>query len=270
MQGASRRALGTARQAQSAEIGSGADAATVGDELLAVAQLLGTSVPLRRALTDPSTESADRVALQGRVFSGKVSDATEHVLRASVGQRWSDEHDLVDGLDRLGVEAILSSAERAGRLDQVEDELFRFERTIAGDRGLADALADRRRAGKDKAELVGKLLDGKAAPETARLARHAASGTRERTVERVLQSYVAIAADLRNRLAATVTSAVELTESERTRLGDSLARIYGRPVHLNTVVDQSIVGGLRVQVGDEVIDGTIATRLEGARRAMAG
>ncbi|MBB2890265.1 F0F1 ATP synthase subunit delta [Flexivirga oryzae] len=270
MQGASRRGLASARQALEAQIGSGSDAGALGDELLAIAQVLGSSVPLRRALTDPSSESADRTALAGRVFDAKVSDAAQHVVRTAVGQRWSDERDLGDGLERLGVEAVLTAAERAGRLDDVEDELFRFERTITGDRDLADALSDRRRDGKDKADLVGKLLEGKAAPETIRLARQAAANPRGRAVERELGSYVAIAAELRNRLAATVTSAVELTDAERARLGDALAGIYGRPVHLNTVVDPSVVGGLRVQVGDEVIDGTIATRLEDARRAMAG
>ncbi|RNI20899.1 F0F1 ATP synthase subunit delta [Flexivirga caeni] len=270
MQGASRRALATARQALGAQIGSGSDADALGDELLAIAKVLGSSASLRRALTDPSTEAAGRINLAGRVFGGKVSDAAEHVLRACVGHRWSDERDLGLGLERLGVEAILTGAERAGRIDDVEDELFRFERIIAGDRDLEDALTDRRRDSADKADLVGKLLKGKAAPETIRLARLAAGGTRERSVERELQSYVAIAAALRDRLVATVTSAVELTESERNRLGESLSRIYERPVHLNTVVDRSIVGGLRVQVGDEVIDGTIATRLEDARRVMAG
>lgn len=270
MQGASRRGLASARQALGAQIGSGSDAGSLGDELLAIAQVLGSSVPLRRALTDPSRESSARVALAGRVFADKISEAAQHVLRTAVGQRWSDERDLGDALEALGVEAILTAAERSGRLDNVEDELFRFERTIAGDRELADALSDRRRSGKDKADLVGRLLEGKAAPETVRLSRQAAANPRGRSVERELRSYVATAAELRHRLAATVTSAVELTGDERSRLGDALARVYGRPVHLNTVVDKSIIGGLRVQVGDEVIDGTIATRLEDARRTMAG
>jgi F-type H+-transporting ATPase subunit delta len=270
MQGASRRALTESRQALNAQIDSGAEPAALGDELLAIAQVLTSSPPLRRALSDPSAEPADRVGLQDRLFAGKVSESAQRVLRTAVGRRWSDEHDLGDSLERLGAEAILTAADRAGRLDEIEDQLFRFERAIAGDHGLSDALSDPRRSGADKAQLVTTLLEGKAAPETVRLARQAASNPGGLPVRRQLDSYVALAAELRHRLAATVTSAVELTESERSRLAESLSRIYGRTVHLNTVVDPSIIGGLRVQVGGEVIDGTIATRLEDARRTMTG
>ncbi|GGB15419.1 ATP synthase subunit delta [Flexivirga endophytica] len=270
MQGASRGSLLAVRQELSSLLGSGSDANSIGDELFAIAEVLGSSAGLRRALTDPTAEASAKETLADRLFGGKVGDAAQQVLRKAVGQRWAGERDLGDALEQLGVEATLTSAERAGRLDNVEDELFRFERTIAGDAGLRDAFGDRRRSGKDKADLVGTLLDGKAAAETTRLARQAAANPGGRRVERVLESYVAVAAQLRDRLAATVTSAVELGEADRSRLGQSLARVYGRPVQLNVIVDPNIVGGLRVQVGDEVIDGTIATRLEDARRTMAG
>ncbi|GAB3486607.1 F0F1 ATP synthase subunit delta [Flexivirga lutea] len=270
MQGASRGSLLTVRQELNASLESGADATALGDELFAVSGVLGSSASLRRALTDPTAEEAGKASLVDRLFGGKVSDAAVQLLRRAVGQRWADERDLGDALEQLGVECTLTAAERAGRIDAVEDELFRFERTVAGDAGLRDALGDRRRSGEDKADLVGRLLEGKAAPETVRLARQAAANPGGRRVERVLESYVAVAAQLRDRLAATVTSAVELSEDDRSRLGHALARVYGRPVQLNVIVDPRIVGGLRVQVGDEVIDGTIATRLEEARRAMAG
>lgn len=270
MQGASRGSLLTVRQELNTLLHSGTDASSLGDELFAVSSVLGSSAALRRALTDPTSEEAKKASLADRLFGGKIGDAATQVLRRAVGQRWSDERDLGDALEQLGVEATLTSAERAGRIDDVEDELFRFERTIAGDSGLRDALGDRRRSGKDKAELVGKLLDGKASPETVRLARQAAANPGGRRVERVLESYVAVAAQLRDRLAATVTSAVELNDADRSRLGQALARVYDRPVQLNVIVDAGIVGGLRVQVGDEVIDGTIATRLEDVRRTMAG
>lgn len=270
MQGASRGSLLTARQEMSGLLGSGADAATLGDELFAVSGVLGSSASLRRALTDPTGAQSAKVSLVDRLFGGKVSDAVQQLLRTAAGLRWTDERDLGDALEQLGVEATLTAAEQQGRLDDVEDELFRFERTVSGDAALRDALGDRRRSGQDKAQLVGTLLRDKAAPETVRLAQQAAANPAGRRVERVLESYVAVAARLRDRLAATVTTAMELGDADRSRLGQALSRIYGRPVQLNIIVDPSIVGGLRVQVGDEVIDGTIATRLEDARRIMAG
>ncbi|WP_265444929.1 F0F1 ATP synthase subunit delta [Flexivirga meconopsidis] len=270
MQGPSRAALLTSRQDLTELLASGADPATAGDELFAVSQVLGGSAPLRRALTDPTSDAAAKRGLADKLFGGKVSDGVLEVVRVAVGQRWADERDLGDALDQLGVEAVLTSADRAGRLDQVEDELFRFERTVARDSGLRDALGDRRRSGADKADLVGKLLEGKAAPETVRLARQAAANPGGRRVERVLESYVGVAAQLRDQLVATVTAAVEPTAEQRSRLGKALAGLYGRPVQLNVLVDPNVVGGMRVQVGDEVIDGTIATRLEDVRRSMAG
>lgn len=270
MQGASRGSLLTVRQELNGLLQSGTEAGSLGDELFAVSGVLGSSASLRRALTDPTSEEAKKASLADRLFGGKIGEAAQQLLRRAVGQRWTDERDLGAALEQLGVEATLTSAERSGRIDDVEDELFRFERTVSGDSGLRDALGDRRRPGKDKADLVGTLLEGKAAPETVRLARQAATNPGGRRVERVLESYVAVAAQLRDRLAATVTSAVELGDAEKSRLGHALARVYGRPVQLNVIVDPAIVGGLRVQVGDEVIDGTIATRLEDARRTMAG
>jgi F-type H+-transporting ATPase subunit delta len=67
-----------------------------------------------------------------------------------------------------------------------------------------------------------------------------------------------------------VISAVALTPAQEQRLGDVLARIYGRTVGLQVTVDPDILGGLVVQVGDEVIDGSIAHRLEVAERRLAG
>ena len=197
MQGASRGSLLAVRQELSTRLGAGTDATSLGDDLFAVSGVLGSSASLRRALTDPTAEAAAKSSLADRLFAGKVSDGAQQVLRTAVGQRWADERDLGDALEQLGVEATLTAAERSGRLDNVEDELFRFERTVTGDAALRDALGDRRRSGSDKADLVSKLLHDKASPETVRLARQAATNPGGRRVERVLESYVAVAAQLR-------------------------------------------------------------------------
>jgi len=76
-------------------------------------------------------------------------------------------------------------------------------------------------------------------------------------------------AERRNRMVAVVTSAVPLSDGQKQRLGAALAKLYGRPMHLNLDVDPDVLGGIRVQVGDEVINGSIADRLEDATRRMA-
>lgn len=270
MQGASRGSLTTCQHALAQVLSTDIDRGAVGDQLFAVGRLLGGSAQLRRAFTDSARAPEARRELADTLLGGKVSEQVLELVRIAAGTRWSHDRDLVDAIDQLGVEAVLSGAEQQGRLDQVEDELFRFERTVARDTGLRDALGDRRRSGADKAALVGTLLEGRAAAETVTLARQAASNPGGRRVEQVLQSYVEVAARLRERLIATVTAAINPTDEQRQRLAAALQRIYDHPVQVNVLIDPEVVGGLRIQVGDEVIDGSIASRLQDVRRSLAG
>jgi len=102
-----------------------------------------------------------------------------------------------------------------------------------------------------------------------RLSEQALMG-RHRSVGVALAEYQRIAAEHRSRVVAIVRSAVALTDAEKERLADVLGRQAGREVHLNVVIDPEVVGGVRVELGDEVIDGTVVGRLEDARRRMAG
>jgi len=168
------------------------------------------------------------------------------------------------------VSAVLAGAERAGRLDAVEDELFRFGRIIAGDQGLRDAFSARAQGADRKADLVRTLLGGKASPETVRLAVQAAVLPRGIRTEQALEGYVDAAAQRRHQLVAHVVAALPLDEQQRRRLTAALQRQYGRPIRLNLDVDPDVVGGLRVEVGGEVVDGTVSARLDEARRRLAG
>jgi F-type H+-transporting ATPase subunit delta len=121
---------------------------------------------------------------------------------------------------------------------------------------------------ESRVQLVDRLLVGRAAEETVTLARQAVSQPRGRRFDRTVEDYLEIAARRREQQTAVVTSAVPLSESERERLAAGLATVYGGAVHVNTVVDPRVVGGVKVEIGDEVIDGTVIRRLDSARRAM--
>jgi F-type H+-transporting ATPase subunit delta len=69
---------------------------------------------------------------------------------------------------------------------------------------------------------------------------------------------------------ATVRVARPLDKADQKRLAEVLGQQYSTTVHLNVVVDPDVLGGIRVEIGDEVIDGTIASRLDDARRRLAG
>lgn len=270
MRGSSRAAAIAAGKALDAALAGGVDRRVLGDELLAVVGVIDGSATLRRALGDPSRESTEKQALAEQLLDGKVSAETIVVVKNVVGQRWATERDLSDTLEELAVTAILAGAEQAGRIDRVEDELFRFERIVAGNPELRDRLANRQGDIEAKARVVDELLRGKAADETVRLAHLAVTAPRGRKFERTLELYLQLAAKRREQVTAVVTAAADLTEQQRERLAAALQNIYGKPVLLQVVIEEQVLGGIRVQIGDEVVDGTVLRRLDEARRHLAG
>jgi F-type H+-transporting ATPase subunit delta len=243
---------------------------TIGDELFAVANLLAGSARLRQVLTDPSQPGDAKADLVRRLLAGNVSGPTLDLLAGLVRGRWGAPLDLVDAVEALAVRAVLAAAARADRLESVEDELFRFSRLVAGNTQLRDAFSARTVGDDRKAALVERLLAGRAAPETLRLATQAAVHPRGLRTERALEGYVDAAAERRRQLVAHVVAAVPLTAAQRERLSTILRRTYGRPIRLNVDLDPEVVGGLRVQVGGELVDGTVATHLDDVRRRLAG
>lgn len=268
MQGSSRAAALESRTAFTSALTAGVDPAGLAGELFSVVALLDANATLRRAVADPSREGSDKAALAARLFEGKVSEAALTVLRGTIAQRWSSDRDLTDTIEAYAVESAIAGAESAGRVDQVEDELFRFERIVAADPALNAALTDGSVPAERRATIVDSLLQGKVADETLTLARQAISASRGRRFAATIESFLAAAASRREQQTATVISAVPLGEQEQARLVNGLSSLYGGRVHLNTVVDPRVLGGVRVEIGDEVIDGTVIRRLDGARRAM--
>lgn len=271
MRGASRESLAAGQERLETLLAApGAQPEALADELFGFANLLAGSAGLRRALTDPSRAGQAKAELVARLLTGKVGEATLDLLAGTARGRWAAPSDLTDAVEALAVSAMLAAAEQADRLDSVEDELFRFSRLVAGSTELRDAFSTRTEGADRKAALVERLLSGKAAPETVRLATQAAVHPRGLRTEQALEGYVEAAAERRRRLVAHVVAAVPLTGAQRDRLSAILRRTYGRAIRLNVDLDPEVVGGLRVQVGGELVDGTVSTRLDEARRRLAG
>ncbi|MFD7920032.1 F0F1 ATP synthase subunit delta [Streptomyces sp. NPDC059740] len=269
MNGASREALAAARERLDALTDNTAvDAGALADELAGVTDLLDREVSLRRVLTDPAQSGTAKADLVRRLLDGQIGGEALDLVSGMVRSRWSRSRDLADTLEELSHSADLVAAERAGSLDDVEDELFRFARIVASSTELRSALTDRR-AGRDaKAELLRRLLGGRADAVTERLIVRLVSQPRGRSLEAGLDALSKLAAARRGRLVAVVTSAVPLSDAQRDRLGAALASLYGHQIHLNMDVDPEVVGGVRVRIGDEVIDGTVSERLAEASRRM--
>jgi F-type H+-transporting ATPase subunit delta len=252
-----------------ASVRAGAEAGRVGADLFSVAALLDAEPRLRRVVTDPATAGTARAELLRSLLSGRIDAAAVDVAAAGAEQRWSASRDLGDSLEHAGVVAQVIAAEQAGQADELEDELFRFGRIVAVERELREVLTDRSVPVAYRRELVDSLLGGKATAPTVRLVEQALAG-RHRSLAVALEVYQRVAAERRNRMVATVRVARPLPEDDKQRLAEALHRQYDRPVHLNVVVDEELLGGLRVEIGDEVIDGTVASRLDDARRRLAG
>lgn len=270
MRGSSRAAERTSEQAFEKAVSAGSDATSLGEELFAVTGVVSGSAALRRALADPSREGGDKADLAQRLFGGKISDVAVELVGTVASQRWAAERDMGDTLESLAVQALLATAERERRIDRVEDELFRFERIVAADPGLRDTLSSRNTDADGKAGLVRSLLEDKAAPETVRLAEQAVRVPRGRRLDRIMGAYLELASRRRDELTALVTVAAPLTGQQSARLRSALESHYGKSVTLQVVDDPEVMGGVRVQVGDEVVDGTVLRRLEEARRHVTG
>lgn len=266
LRGASADAVATLTDELRTHVQGTSAASTVAGQLFTVATTLRAEGALRRFATDASVPSEAKQGLVGQVFGGKVDDVALTLLRSAVGRRWTATRDLADALEHLSVVAHVRSADDAGRL---ADELFAVSRTVKDNPELRDALSDPSRSAADKAGLVDTLLAGKALPATVSLVKQALSGE-YRTVSAALTEFEKVAAEVHGQGVATVRVARPLTDDQVRRLGEALAAQYGRPVHLNLLVDPAVLGGIRVEIGDDVIDGTVSTRLDDARRRLAG
>jgi len=272
MLGASRISLAAARErlARLAEPGAGVDLDVLSSELLAITGLLARELPLRRALTDPSTDPQAKAALIEGLLGDRVGDTSRDFLKELVADRWSRPGDLVDGLEALAVLAAFEQAMVNGQLDEVEDELFRFARVVERENALREALESGWVGVDRKRELLAGLLDGKVGPMTLRVVTAAAGDSvRRRTVGEALDHFSRLAAELRDRMNARVTLAVEPTPEQLDRLRDELSRVFGVTMGLRVEIDPDIIGGAVIRVGDQVMDASIARRIDTARRGLA-
>ena len=268
MRGISRASLAEVEQRLTPLVSDAGAATTLGDELFAIAGLLATQPALRRALSDPSRSADARAGLATAILGGKVSDAASGLVAAVAAARWSAPGDLTDAVEQLAVRAIVAAAEQEGRLDSLEDELFRFGRIVSSQPALRIALSNPFVPANAKRDLLDQLLAGKTTPEALRLIIQAVINPLGRSLDFSLEEYTRIAASRRERLVAEVHSAIPLTEQQRVRLGAALASAYGHQVDLNVVIDPRVTGGLTVRIGDELIDGSVAARLAEARRRL--
>jgi F-type H+-transporting ATPase subunit delta len=265
MGSATREATATARQAL-AEV-SAKDALAAGTELLQAARVIGESAQMRSALADPSAEPTDKRAIVEQVFAGLGAPA-RGLLAAIAGSRWSGQNDLLGGIEEIGFRSIAISA--AEDDISIEDELFAFGRAVASDAELELAVGSKLGLPDAKAALVTTLLGDKASPHTLAIVEQLVRQPRGRRIGELLSFAASVVADQAGFRIATITTAAPLAAAQLDTLRAGLEHQYGRAVRVNQLIDPAILGGVRVQIGDDVIDGTVATRINDLRLQLAG
>jgi len=267
LRGASAEALADLTGRLDDAIGGVRQAATLADELFTVSQLFRSEAGLRRYATDASLPPDTKKGMVQQVFKDRLDERALTLLTEAAGRRWTLSRDLPDVLERLSEIAVVRSA--GAKSGQVADELFELSRIVDGNPHLRDALSDPARSVEDKSALLDSLLDGKVQAATLTLAKQALAGT-YRTMTAALATYRVVAAESQGEIVATVRVARPLSAADRRQLAEILNAQYATTVHLNVVIDPEVLGGVRVEIGDQVIDGTIASRLDDARRRLAG
>lgn len=245
---------------------SGEQLAVVSDELTAVVTLLEAEPILARHLAEASGAAEPKRQLLARLLSGKVGATTLDILDTAASVRWSRTSDFVTGLDHVAQLALLVRADRENQADEVAEQLFRFGRLLDAQPQLNLLLSDTSRPASERVSLLHGVLSrsGGVNPTAAALLAQTIELLSEERADEAVTEVAQLAIARRGEVVAEVVAAADLSDGQRTRLTQLLTRIYHHPVSVQLTVDPAVLGGLSVAVGDEVIDGTLSSRLTAA------
>ncbi|MDR1427480.1 MAG: F0F1 ATP synthase subunit delta [Bifidobacteriaceae bacterium] len=270
MRGASLASLTTARTALDRELSGTPSAAAWArsDELFALVDALDATPAALRALANPNRPATAKRTFVSTMMAGHSPDATTFVADL-VTARWSHDRDLADGLEQLGIEAALVAIGSEGQLEAFENQLFAVERFLARERDVRIALSDTDAAASARVGLARRLWAGTLDPIAQMLVERVVRSPRGRSLQASLLLLEAASASRRGRMVATVSAAAPLTTAQTDRLAGLLASAYGHPIRLDVSYDPTVVGGLRIGVGSDLVDATVLARLVSLKRAIA-
>ena len=269
--GSSRQSLVATSAALEAELkGVSADAAALlSNELFAVVNVLGANVALRRAITDPARSADDKAKLLGDIFLGKLGKNAMDIAVKAVSLRWSAPSDLLISLEQVAIQAEASAANSRGELDQLEDELFIFARALVANQELRNALNGNSDAIAEKQILVNSVLKS-STKSTKALVAQIVNGLWGRNIETALADLAHGTANFRNLVVAHVRTAIELSDKQKSELTKALSKEVGQNVRINIEIDPRVLGGISIRFRDELIDGTVISRMAEASQVLAG
>ncbi|MCW2652655.1 MAG: F-type H+-transporting ATPase subunit b atpH [Mycobacterium sp.] len=240
------------------------------DELASVVKLFVREPILTRHLADPADDPSAKLRMVDRLFGDKLDTPTLEVLKGAASGRWSEDSDLVDGVEYVARVALLVGADREHQIDEVEEQLFRFGRILDSEPRLAALLSDFTTPAEGRVKLLKDVLNHAEGVNeiTAALLTQTIELLRGGRADDAVKALAELVVSRRGEVIAHVNAAAELTDSQQSRLTELLTRIYNHPVSVQLQIDPELLGGLSISVGDEVVDGTLASRLAAAQTRL--
>jgi len=246
-------------------------------ELFGILAAVDSSAGLRRALTDPSRSGEEKSGLIKQLFGGKASAEAVDIAAGLASSRWASARDIGDALETLAATVVIAVAENKSAvsasgitgLEELENDLFSFNQAVAASHEVQRALSEPQASGTAKTVLSERLVPS-ASEEAKVLIGQAVTQPRGIKATRLVSRFAELAAKRQRRWIATVSVTRPLTETQASRLQQGMNSLYGRELKVNVKVDPMLIGGIRVQVGDEVLDASVLTRLNELQRQLAG
>ena len=245
------------------------DAWRIGNELFTITKVLDDSIQLERALTDPSRPVADKVAVLKELLGDNAHPMTMEIMTDLVSRRWSRARDIANAVEDFGVDAMMYYADATDATLQVSIELSELHSALLNLPVVRAKLYDYQATSEARVKLFREVFSGKTLNKvTMRLAEHATCNLRRRRYLETIQWLINKFSLHMGESMVTVTTATPLKKEQIKRLVEVYSAKVGRQVHINSVVDPTVLGGMRIQVGDEVTDNTVVAQLQNLHRKV--
>lgn len=245
------------------------DAWRIGNELFTITKVLDDSIQLERALTDPSRPVADKVAVLKELLGDNAHPMTMEIMTDLVSRRWSRARDIANAVEDFGVDAMMYYADATDATLQVSIELSELHSALLNLPVVRAKLYDYQATSEARVKLFREVFSGKTLNKvTMRLAEHATCNLRRRRYLETIQWLINKFSRHMGESMVTVTTATPLKKEQIKRLVEVYSAKVGRQVHINSVVDPTVLGGMCIQVGDEVTDNTVVAQLQNLHRKV--
>lgn len=245
------------------------DAWRIGNELFSVTNVLDRNIRLERALTDPSRPVEDKVALLNELVGDQAHEMTMKILTDLVGRRWSRVSDIANAVEDFGVDGMMYYADATDATLQVSIELAELHSALLNLPVVRSGLSSDRAPAEARIKLLYALVGNKDLNKvTMRLAEHAACNPRRRRYLSTIHWLINKFSRHMGESMVTVTTAAPLNPEQIDKLIAVYSKRLRRPVHINSNVDPTVIGGMRIEIGDEVTDNTVVAQLQQLQRRV--